>query len=106
MSPPQHINYFTPRSLGQLFQAGGFPSPLVATEGGMNWENLFGRRIRSEIRDAYETFTSASPSAQVQPQTVGIAGRAKQLVLTTLVKPVCYQWLKLGILLYGLARRP
>jgi SAM-dependent methyltransferase len=100
--PPQHINYFVPASLGRLVRSASFVDVRISTDGGLKWENLFGRSINSEIKDAYE-IERPTPA---QPPADGSAAAVKQLLLKVLVKPVLYDRLKVGMKLVAIARRP
>jgi hypothetical protein len=103
--PPEHVNFFTPGSLRRLLRAGGFGGVRTRTGGGLKWENLLGRRI---VRDVAIECDGADT-----PVAAGAAGRRpgfraviKQAVKTTVVRPLFYDGLKVGMLLVGLARRP
>lgn len=53
--PPQHLNYFTPRTLGQMCRCSGFQVLRTRTYAGLKWENLFGRPTVSHVSDAYKS---------------------------------------------------
>jgi SAM-dependent methyltransferase len=106
--PPQHINYFTPRTLRALLRTAGFSDVRLASCGGLKWENLLGRRIQTEITTAYGIDKSAGhcvQSANGKASQLSIARLAKKAIVTTLIKPVLYDRLKLGINLQGFAIR-
>lgn len=102
-SPPQHINFFTPRTLRALLERAGFPVVQMTSEGGLLWESLLGRPIRSDIADAYRV-----RSAQVQ-QPASSAVQRVGARLKEFVRPIAsialYRWAKLGINLVALSRR-
>jgi 2-polyprenyl-3-methyl-5-hydroxy-6-metoxy-1,4-benzoquinol methylase len=107
-TPPQHVNYFTPRTLSALVRSAGYESIEITSSGGLKWENLLGRSISSDIVDAYkpanETPAPASPT-RVSPLT-RVKRIMKRGVHATIVKPILYNRLKFGMTLEALARRP
>jgi SAM-dependent methyltransferase len=111
-APPEHLNYFTPRTLRRLLHGDGLRVLKVATEGGLKWENLFGRPVKSEIREAHQLTRSLpkdvpAPPVAAQPPTPagGRGSRFKRSLLRTLVRPVLYDALGLGMKLYAVARK-
>jgi SAM-dependent methyltransferase len=104
--PPQHLNYFTPASLASLVRSAGFTDVRVFSNGGLKWENLVGRSIDSEIKEAYGlTPRAAAPRADAPPGRPGVAQALKRLLITVLVKPVLYDRLTVGMKLVALARK-
>jgi SAM-dependent methyltransferase len=106
--PPQHINYFTPKTLHTLLTSAGFDQVRVSSTGGLKWENLIGRTIRSDIASSYGLSDYALGNGH------GVNGRssglplvrfAKSALKSAVIRPVFYNWLKVGISLVGLARR-
>ena len=106
--PPGHLNYFTPRTIRLLLQRGGFDLETVGSEGGLKWENLIGRRIRSEIADAARAANlNAAHDNDSHPSRAPSKQRASlKRWIMPLVKRPLYAWAKLGISLYAVARRP
>jgi 2-polyprenyl-3-methyl-5-hydroxy-6-metoxy-1,4-benzoquinol methylase len=106
--PPQHVNYFTSRALTQLLSSAGFLVTQVGSGGGLKWENLMGRTIKSDIAKAYGLGTSstASRATREEKTSPGFAATAKSLVVRGFVKPILYDRLKFGMVLFALARRP
>jgi SAM-dependent methyltransferase len=102
--PPQHVNYFTPRSLRRLADAGGFTDIRITSWGGLKWENLLGRQVNSNIASAYG-LVSAPAESPSHSQAGGALRALKQLALASLVKPVLYDRLKVGMGLMLLANR-
>jgi SAM-dependent methyltransferase len=120
--PPQHLNYYTPATLGRLLRSGGFDVVRVGSGGGLKWENLLRRPINSDIAKAY----GLVPGGQSSPEAPGSANGAaappgpapaappppgwkaavKRVAVQGLVKPLLYDRLKLGMVLYAAARRP
>jgi SAM-dependent methyltransferase len=105
--PPQHVNYFTPKTLAGLVQSCAFSDIHVRTGGGLKWETILGRRYRSDVTEAYglqsdpdQSFASNPATNQPQPSLV------KRLLLAALVRPLLYDSLKVGMNLTALARRP
>jgi SAM-dependent methyltransferase len=107
--PPQHINYFSPSTLRALLNNSGYRPVRMISGGGLKWENLFGREVKSDIADAYRgrarTTESPAPAAASAPQRK-VRHKLKGLVVSTVIKPIFYNWLKVGMLLVALARRP
>ena len=108
-TPPQHLNYFTPRTLMKLLESSGWRSVQVATSDGLKWQNIFGRPIRSEIASAYglgaaprETVSDSDRPALSRTILNGI----KATVRTTVVQPLFYRSLQVGMLLSATARCP
>ncbi len=102
--PPQHLNYFSPKTLRSLLQASGFVVERVASNGGLKWENLVGRKINSDIAQAYGL---VSDSRQKGRGTAGrrLTSALKNLLLTMFVEPILYERLKVGMVLFAVARR-
>jgi SAM-dependent methyltransferase len=97
--PMAHVNYFSPRTLGRLVGV-----LRLSTYGGLKWENLLGRPIRSEVVDAFKP--RAEAPAACQP-TAAEPARRPFLARTVmaLVKALAYRWAKLGLTLELFARR-
>jgi SAM-dependent methyltransferase len=109
-APPQHLNYFTPTTLATLFSSGGFSSILIGSGGGLKWENLLGRGISSDIKNAYQLDaptpgSHASPLPDRRVRGTSTTHALKTVARKYLVRPLLYDRLRLGMLLYGLARR-
>lgn len=107
-SPPQHINYFTPGALRTMLARSGFRIEEITTEDGLKWENLIGRPVNSEIADAYRV-EALDPRDRGQEKSLE-SSKAHQpslgkRVLHPLVRLLLYQWAKVGITLYAIARR-
>jgi SAM-dependent methyltransferase len=101
-TPPEHVTYFTPRTLAQLVARAGFVVLRTASYGGLKWENLLGRPISSEIAEAVRPLDAAkppqwrrgTPPARSGPPT--LAGRA--------ARNLFYGRLKVGMTLELFAR--
>jgi 2-polyprenyl-3-methyl-5-hydroxy-6-metoxy-1,4-benzoquinol methylase len=105
--PPEHLNYFTPRTLRRLLTAAGFVDVRVWTGGGLKWENLLGRRIRRDVALGGSDGAVGVPGPAAPPATRrGVGDMVRAVVKAGLVEPVCYQWLKVGMCLAAAARRP
>lgn len=97
--PPQHLAYFTPPTLRRLLADGGFTSVRITSMGGLKWENLVGQPVKSEILSAYRLGD--------RPQVgCALVKAAKRAVLASLIEPIFYRRLKVGMLLVATARRP
>lgn len=108
-TPPQHINYFTSRSLRTLLQSAGFRDVRITSSDGLKWENLIGRSFESDIKTAYGIGTSEStgPSSAHRPRSrSGVTHMVKRMVVASAIKPIFYDCLKVGMNLIGVARRP
>lgn len=106
-TPPQHINYFTPRTLRHLLQSAGLQQVQLSSAGGLKWENLLGRPITSEIASAYGLVDSRSQKAGGSAtglQRLGTAARL--LVKLTLVEPLLYSGIRVGMNLIAVGRNP
>jgi SAM-dependent methyltransferase len=107
--PPEHINYFTPQTLRTLLRVTGFQDVRISSAGGLKWENLLRRRIKSHILAAAEIARpeSSAPPLPERPRLGrSVAGWMKRAAVASLVRPVCYNRLRLGINLIAVARRP
>ena len=106
--PPQHINYFSAESLYKLVSSSQFMDIDMRTSGGLKWENFLGRSIRSDIAAAYRpgeatgSEGNGSTSAFHQQRT---AARFKDVIRASIVKPILYDRLKLGMMLSLTGRR-
>lgn len=101
--PPQHLNYFNATTLASLLTRCGFKPLQITTFGGLKWENLVGRPIRSEIADAYARLPEPKSKADV-PDVLRSVPLWKRAALKLVVKPVLYDRLHLGMVLGVLAR--
>ena len=108
--PPQHLNYFRPTVLAAMLRSAGFEVSRVSSAGGLKWENVIGRSIKSEIKDAYGLGEGGRATGSASPQRPlarsASPSMLKQAALTTVVKPLLYERLKLGMLLMAFARKP
>jgi SAM-dependent methyltransferase len=88
-TPPEHVTYFTPRTLAQLVARRDSWCSGRRTYGGLKWENLLGRPISSEIAEAVRPLDAAkppqwrrgTPPARSGPPT--LAGRAARNLFST-----------------------
>lgn len=102
-APPQHINYFDPRSLARLLESCGLKILELGANDGLKWETIMGRKLRSEIADAY-----SSPSTPVeladawsaQPYRLEEKGGLRRLA-----DAFFYSGLKVGMNLYAFAAK-
>lgn len=108
--PPQHLNFFTPRTLTKMLSDGDFVEIATRSNGGLKWENLIGRPITSDILAAYDHKAASRQGATTtfvaQQRPSGMAARLKTLLRDTVVDPLLYQGMKVGMNLVALARRP
>ena len=105
--PPQHVNYFTPKTLCSLLRGCGFVVLKVSTGGGLKWENLLGRRIESDIAKAYRSVGSSSDGSLCNEQLTGWpGGRVIKDMMRPLVTELLYRKVKVGMCLEVFARRP
>jgi len=107
-TPPQHVNYFTPGTLADLLRSAQYESVQITSSGGLKWENLLGRSITSEIVDAYKPANETPATAIPTPVSPLARGKRilKKAIHATIVKPMFYKGLKVGMTLEALARRP
>jgi 2-polyprenyl-3-methyl-5-hydroxy-6-metoxy-1,4-benzoquinol methylase len=110
--PPQHIIYFTPRTLRTVMESAGFKDIQITSSSGLKWENLIGRRVKSDIADAVygpvdpKSSAGASVSEPNHPHSGrGFASMVKKAMMATLIRPIFYNWFKVGINLIGTGRR-
>ena len=100
-TPPEHVAYYTPRTLATLLSRAGFDVVRTASYGGLKWENLLGRPIRSEIAEAVR---KGSDSGSIQQhgleRTPGRPG-----VLGRLARAILYRRMQVGMSLEAFARR-
>jgi 2-polyprenyl-3-methyl-5-hydroxy-6-metoxy-1,4-benzoquinol methylase len=103
--PPQHVNYFTAATLSSVVSSAGFEVVRTGSGGGLKWENIVGRRIKSDIASAYGLVpdTKSPPPATNGGQSV--TSRIKSVVMRTFVQPVLYTSFKVGMVLFAVARR-
>jgi SAM-dependent methyltransferase len=111
--PPQHINYFSPNNFSKMISAVGFSIELITTSGGLNWENLLGRRVKSDILNAYDNeninINNIDKDNIYQEKLCGrkesILSMTKKIIKKIIVDPIFYKKLGLGINLSVLARK-
>jgi len=101
-TPPEHVAYFTPRTLARLVSSAGFGVVRTASYGGLKWENLLGRPIRSEIAAVARAGGAASaPRAWNDgPPTV----RRAPSMAEKMVRTFFYKRLQVGMTLEIFAR--
>ncbi len=106
--PPQHVNYFAPATIRRLFKEAGLTQVQVRTGDGMKWENLFGNPIQSETAQAYG-LVEAKPAAAKQSEKKGnpslsskCRSLAKAAIMKTMVEPVFYRGMKVGMSLVAI----
>jgi SAM-dependent methyltransferase len=118
-TPPQHVNYFIPGTLRRLMENCGAEGVRVRSGGGLKWENLFGRKISSDIAAAYRnksgaveagsTTAAAAMTDVCSPPEVPRRSLSRRMASRVkgacypLGKAIVYQRMKLGICLvaYG-----
>lgn len=100
-APPQHVAFYTPRTLRKLLAAGGLKVDRVFTSSGLKWENLLGKPIRSDIASAH-TDATAPPKPQ---RASGLMGKVKRAVRELLIDPLFYRMWKVGMLLEAESRK-
>ncbi len=107
-TPPQHLNYFTPRTLTRLLKACGFEVLDVDTSGGLKWENLIGRRIDSPVAKAYREHDAAVAAGKTPTYTATASApsRGVKRWVMPLVRSVLYRRAKVGMTLAVVARKP
>jgi SAM-dependent methyltransferase len=104
--PPQHVNYFTPKSLCSLLNACDFEVLRVSTYGGLKWENLLGRPIESDIAAAYRNVESAPDGPPGNGKRNGSAETPfMKRMMRPLVKTLLYRMAKVGMCLEVFARK-
>jgi SAM-dependent methyltransferase len=101
--PPQHLNYFSPASLRDMLTRNGFDVTQVASGGGLKWENVIGRPIRSDIASAYG-LVSSPPKASAAAGA-SVLRKFKSFLVANAVKPFFYERLRVGMVLFAIARR-
>jgi SAM-dependent methyltransferase len=103
--PPQHVNYFTPKSLRTLLETCRFKVLRTSTYGGLKWENLIGRPITSDIANAYRCEAPAALSSAVDWKPNGSAQNPliKRLLFPA-VKFLLYRLAQVGMCVEVFAR--
>jgi SAM-dependent methyltransferase len=101
-TPPEHVSYFTPRTLSTLLSNAGFSVVRTAAYGGVKWENLLGRPIKSEIAEAVRAGIPAAPEVA---GNVTFRPVPRPSLAGKLVRRALYQWLQIGMTLEAFATR-
>ena len=105
--PPQHINYFTPATMRRLLRDGGLSSVRLSSSGGIKWENLLGRPISSDIASAYGLIDDQSSDAAHRSSFVSrCRTTAKRIAKATVINPVLYEGMKVGMNLAAFSWKP
>ena len=101
-TPPEHVAYFTPRTLSRLVSTAGFGVVRTASYGGLKWENLLGRPIRSEIAEAVRS-GEAMQAAPARSEGLPAAPR-KPSTAGRIARTLFYKRLQVGMTLEMFAR--
>jgi 2-polyprenyl-3-methyl-5-hydroxy-6-metoxy-1,4-benzoquinol methylase len=101
--PPQHVNYFSPATLRDMLTRNGFDVTKVASGGGLKWENVIGRPIRSDIASAYGLVSG--PSGGARARGPSMVRRLKSVLVSKVVKPLLYERLRVGMVLFAVSRK-
>jgi len=106
--PPQHINYFGPTSLKKLLTDANMQNIEIYTEGGLKWENLVGRKINSDIAEAYGLADqNDAGESQTKESTISrVKTMAKEATKAALIKPLLYDSMKVGINIASISYKP
>ncbi len=97
-TPPEHVAYYTPRTLAALLSRGGFEVVRTASYGGLKWENLIGRPIRSEIAEAVRAKDTVTRPGLERT-------RARPRLLGRMARWLFYRRLQVGMSLEIFGRR-
>lgn len=104
--PPEHLNYFTPKTLTRLLSQSGFRDICISSGGGLKWENFLGRRIQRDVSLGDSSGPTSHTLAVAGSPRASIRSRIRSTVKSALVEPVFYRWLKAGMCLTAIARMP
>lgn len=104
--PPQHINYFTPKTLKKLLVDGGMTKIHLSSGGGLKWENLLGRPIISDVAAAYGMVEVEAGNLKKPAFTSRCKTVMKKWTRSALVEPLLYDGIKLGMNLLSWSRKP
>lgn len=105
--PPQHVNYFTPDTLKKLLVEGGLEDIRLHTQGGIKYENLLGRPIKSEIAAAYGLVEDEKPDGVPRTTTKqSIKATVKEILKDKVINPLFYNRMKVGVNLVSISRKP
>lgn len=104
-APPQHVAFYTPRTLRKLLAAGGFVVERVFSSSGLKWENLLGKPIRSDIASAHDAAPDGPPPPPKPQRATGLVGKVKGAVRGLVIDPLFYRLWKVGILLEAEAKK-
>ena len=105
--PPQHINYFTPSTMRRMLTDAGMTDILISSGGGMKWENLLGRPISSDIASAYGLSDSDQPARIAESRLIDrCRSSAKSIVKSTVIEPLFYNLLRVGMNLSAYSFKP
>jgi 2-polyprenyl-3-methyl-5-hydroxy-6-metoxy-1,4-benzoquinol methylase len=100
--PPEHVAYFTPRTLARMVSTAGFSVIRTSSYGGLKWENLLGWPIRSEIAEAARASgaTAAAPGRHPHPNPM----RREPSMAGRIARTFFYKRLQVGMTLEIFAR--
>lgn len=105
--PPQHVNYFAPATLMKLLVEGGLDDIKLWSQGGIKYENLLGRPIKSDIAAAYglveDEKQGGAPKAEAKKS---FKATTKEILKDKIVNPLFYNRMKVGVNLVSLSRKP
>jgi 2-polyprenyl-3-methyl-5-hydroxy-6-metoxy-1,4-benzoquinol methylase len=102
-TPPEHVLYFTPATLAELLSRAGFSCLTTSSYGGVKWENLLGRPIRSEIAEAVRAKTAG---VTVSPADVAARPVPRPGLMGSAVRRLLYRTLQVGMTLEAVALKP
>ncbi len=105
--PPQHVNFFTPTTLRKLLADGGLVDIKLHSQGGIKYENLLGRPIKSDIAAAYGLVEDEKKDgAPGIARNKSFKAIAKEIVKDKVVNPLFYNRMKVGVNLVSISRKP
>lgn len=103
--PPQHVNFFEPRTARAMLADCGYSDITITSGGGLKFENILGRPYRSDITEAVDSMKAGSSVTQNTAADV-FTGRRPwwKRALSPIVEGLLYKRLHLGMGLRLLAR--
>jgi 2-polyprenyl-3-methyl-5-hydroxy-6-metoxy-1,4-benzoquinol methylase len=107
--PPQHLNYFTPKTLSRVLKDCGFKIRSVTSGGGLKLECVLGRKYAGVNEPSVPSESAAKQAQAVAANGTGHGVAPKKALwkraMLPVVEEILYRRARVGMSLYAIAQR-